>query len=173
LIYCAPEMLEAEEDGVAAASRATDMYAFALIAYEVLTSQRPYQHVTKEAQLVKAVVTKKERPPLGGIHGVDFDVLKMIDACWDPDRLKRMPAYRCMEVLGKLLMRLDREVAHGDGALSPRRVGRDSVGRAVLGQSTIMMKLFDKVSELTQKVDKGFDDAQVRTLVTCGSSVDY
>jgi hypothetical protein len=82
-MYCAPEMLAADEDGVAAASRATDMYAFALIAYEVLTSQRPFQHVTSQAQLIKAVVKKNERPPLAGVKDVHRDVLVMIEACWD------------------------------------------------------------------------------------------
>jgi len=154
LMYCAPEMLAADEDGVAAASRATDMYAFALIAYEVLTSQRPFQNVTSQAQLIKAVVKKNERPPLAGVKDVHRDVLVMIEACWDANRLKRMPAWRCMEVLGKLLVRLDREEADREAALrnsalSPRRAGRDGLGMAVLGQSTIMMKLFDQVTSPT------------------------
>jgi hypothetical protein len=48
----------------------------------------------------------------------------MIEACWDANRLKRMPAWRCMEVLGKLLVRLDREAADREAAL--RRIIPDA-----------------------------------------------
>jgi hypothetical protein len=121
-VYCAPEMFEEEDedededgeegegaqsDGVARASRSTDMYAFGVIAYEVLTRERPFGEANTEYKLAKKVC-KGKRPPLNKLPAdTPPSVVAMIKQCWDGDRAKRLSAYRCVEVLASALMPLE------------------------------------------------------------------
>jgi len=61
--YCAPEMLNDEGDGVARASRRTDIYAFAIMAWEILANKRPFENIKTERALEKAVLNG-DRPPM-------------------------------------------------------------------------------------------------------------
>ena len=69
LAYKAPEAFDDEF------SAASEVYAFAIVAWEVLTAKVPWQGYS-EARLTKAII-KEERPPLPQ-HG-DF---QLVESCW-------------------------------------------------------------------------------------------
>jgi serine/threonine protein kinase len=102
-VYCAPEMLinpYAEFDGtVAKSSRKTDMYAFAMLAWEVLTQERPFSDLRSEGVLCSRV-HKGYRPPIDKLPPeTPFDVIGMIELCWDKDRSQRLSAVECLAIL--------------------------------------------------------------------------
>ena len=72
LLYCAPEMLvnpyQISDDArnlaiVCKPSRSTDMYAFGILTWQVLSQRRPFTDITSEAMLC-SLIHRKHRPPL-------------------------------------------------------------------------------------------------------------
>ncbi len=104
-IFCAPEMLinpfdEKFDERVAKASRKTDMYAFGILSWQVLSQSLPFAGVRTEAALC-AQVHQGTRPPLHLLPtDTPVDVKSMIISCWDKDRSKRKLAVECMSILG-------------------------------------------------------------------------
>lgn len=102
-VYCAPEMLVnpyVEFQGtVAKASRKTDMYAFGMLAWEVLAEERPFQDVRSESVLCSRV-HKGVRPPLTRLPAdTPGDVVCMVELCWHRDRTQRLSAVECLALL--------------------------------------------------------------------------
>ena len=116
--FCAPEMLvnpyqpeilsmsddkEAADklSTIAQPSRRTDMYAFGLLAWQVLTQKRPFSDITSEAMLVSKV-HKNHRPDLNKLPPeTSKEVIDMIQSCWDGNREKRKTANECVIILEK------------------------------------------------------------------------
>lgn len=106
-LYAAPEMLvnpfDDEADGtVARSSRSTDMYAFALIMWEVLARKKPFSHINNfnETMLVKTV-HKGKRPPMADIIEINTPpmVVDLIERCWSSNRADRQTATECFSIL--------------------------------------------------------------------------
>ena len=102
--YCAPEMfgLEDEPEKVARASRRTDVYAFAITAWEVLAGQRPFEQQFRgnEARMVNEVVAKDTRPSMDSLPiGVPPNIRQMMEDCWSKDRQQRWTAQECFAAL--------------------------------------------------------------------------
>ena len=97
-VYCAPEMFEEDDDGeVAQASRSTDLYAFGIIAWEILARQRPFGNITNVVTLGMKVC-KGGRPPIDDKtmpSGTPPSLTDMIKCCWDGDRSVRLSAVQC------------------------------------------------------------------------------
>ena len=102
LLYCAPEMLTDPLNPtaeVAASSRSTDVYAFALMAWEVLTGQVPFADCANEFVLC-SVVHRDTRPDLDLLPSdTPAGVREMIAKCWKKDRSARLFAVACASVL--------------------------------------------------------------------------
>jgi serine/threonine protein kinase len=111
LYYCAPEMLENPADladlansgdddlQVARASRKTDMYAFAILAWETLTRKRPFIEIKKET-ILAARVHRGVRPSKDQLPAeCPQAVVDMMEACWSKDRSTRLPAMECVSLL--------------------------------------------------------------------------
>ena len=110
--FCsAPEMLHnpyadnsnsedyASGETIAKPSRKTDMYAFAILCWEVLTEQKPFKNVKNETAL-SSLVHQGQRPQLSLIpDDCPRKIVKMIEACWDSDRSKRKSAVECLSIL--------------------------------------------------------------------------
>ena len=97
-VYCAPEMLYEDSGLVSKASRSTDMYAFALLAYEVLSRTRPFEGLDLGALTMK--VCRGDRPPLDKLPTDVPQALKeMIVKCWDSDRNERKSAVECYAIV--------------------------------------------------------------------------
>jgi hypothetical protein len=103
-VYCAPEMLinpylDVVTDKVAKASRKTDMYAFAILAWEVLTQESPLHDIKSEAVL-GAKIHQGLRPSIESIpSNCPTKVIKMILSCWDDDRSVRKSAVEVYSIL--------------------------------------------------------------------------
>lgn len=103
-LYAAPEMLvnpySDEVDGkLARASRRTDMYAFAILSWEVLTSSKPFSEISNST-LLASKVHQGFRPSLDALpKEVPAKIVQMIQACWDADRDKRKTAIECYSIL--------------------------------------------------------------------------
>ncbi|CAM6000876.1 unnamed protein product [Sphagnum balticum] len=112
-VYCAPEMLfnpyaEQEETSdavtenaavLAKPSRKTDVYAFAVLCWEVLSQLYPFNEVRNETEL-SAKIHQGHRPPIEQLPAeTPSTVVRMIEYCWDADRSKRKSAIECFSIL--------------------------------------------------------------------------
>lgn len=108
-VYNAPEILFNPYDHqttTAKPSRKTDMYAFSLLAWEVLSQAELFPDINSEAVLA-TVVHQGTRPPLTAIPAdTPPQVVEMITSCWDKNRSKRKTAAQCVEVLEGVLAQL-------------------------------------------------------------------
>jgi serine/threonine protein kinase len=104
-IFCAPEQLHNPfntsycDDKVAKASRKTDLYAFAILSWQLLTQQRPFPR-TQNAVALASKVHAGERPP---VELIPLDcppsVVQMIQLCWKAQRSERLKAVACFNIL--------------------------------------------------------------------------
>jgi serine/threonine protein kinase len=98
LHYCAPEMLNALNGFKTSviASRSTDMYAFAIYAWEILSRTSPFE---RDANFPQCVLDG-QRPSLSLLPSDTPEVvLEMILDCWDVDRSKRKSAIECLSIV--------------------------------------------------------------------------
>ena len=109
-IYSAPELLHnpyrdldgvdsLQDDQVYQPSRKTDVYAFAILAWEVLTEQKPFSNIYKES-LLGAKIHQGYRPSLADLPAdTPKRLTRLIEKCWDGNRSKRYTAVECYSVL--------------------------------------------------------------------------
>jgi serine/threonine protein kinase len=98
LHYCAPEMLNALNGFKTSviASRSTDMYAFAVYAWEILSRTTPFERDTNFPQCV----LDGQRPSRSLLPSdTPKMVVEMLLDCWDVDRSKRKSAIECLSIL--------------------------------------------------------------------------
>ena len=102
-IYNAPECIPSSQSPtVSKISRLTDVYSFAILAWEVLnkTGKRPYADITSEIALYHHVAVNDRRLSLDElVDDVPPTVLDMIRRCWDKDRTIRFTALECYNIL--------------------------------------------------------------------------
>lgn len=83
---------------IAQSSRKTDIYAFALLSWEVLTQNQAFFDVDTEGELC-AKVHKGQRPPLEQIpRNCPSGVINCVKACWDTNRHRRKTAIECLAI---------------------------------------------------------------------------
>lgn len=78
----APEIIEKNEY-----SKKSDVYAFAMIAWEIFSEESPFQEEQNVMQIIK-LVCNEQRPDLNKISNASLK--KLIKANWDADPNKRM-----------------------------------------------------------------------------------
>lgn len=92
--YSAPEL--SDVDGTT--SRSADMYAFGIMAWEVLSGTRPFPSMTDTQACVQMV--QGVRPDISKLPDNTAPGLRsMIEDCWNQDRTKRMSAGGCYAAL--------------------------------------------------------------------------
>ncbi|KAG6890510.1 hypothetical protein C0995_007709 [Termitomyces sp. Mi166 len=93
----APELFEPEGDNDIPNSEATDIYAWACVAYEIFVGQVPFADLTVSAAVVTCVLKgeRPARPPASSLSwsmwGLTDDIWLLMEACW-----KEQPAERPM-----------------------------------------------------------------------------
>ena len=103
-IYSAPEMLfnpygDNTENTVAKPSRKSDVYAFAILAWELLAEKRPFAGAANEIML-SAMIHQGERPSLAEVPSdCPKKVVDLIEACWQTNRQQRKLAVECYSIL--------------------------------------------------------------------------
>ncbi len=102
-IYTAPECLPSHSSAtIARITRRTDIYSFAILAWEVLNknNRRPLDQYKDDYTLIHNVAVLGNRPDLNElICDVPPAVRDMIQQCWDKDRAKRLSALQCYNTL--------------------------------------------------------------------------
>ena len=102
-VYTAPECLPSLfSSTVSKITRRTDIYSFAILAWEVFNKngQRAFANITNELALVHTVTVSDSRPDLDDLmDDVPPAVRDMIQCCWDKDRTKRLSALQCYNTL--------------------------------------------------------------------------
>ncbi len=102
-VYTAPECLpSANSLTVGKISRRTDVYSFAILAWELLnkSGNRPLSQFANELALIQNVTVNGIRPALDELADeVPPSVRHMIECCWDNDRSKRLTALQCFNTL--------------------------------------------------------------------------
>jgi len=102
-LYLAPEMFFVNiSDSFASTSRSTDMYAFAILAWEVLTQKKPFfsNGINLERETLANMVKGGQRPSLDELpSGTPPSINDMIVRCWSCDRTHRLDASTCQLIL--------------------------------------------------------------------------
>ena len=104
-VYMAPEQhVDAFKDNLnimAKSSKKTDIYSFAILAWEFLSEQKPFSHMRSSVDLMMAI-HQGRRPNLMQLPpDCPVAVRGMIECCWDPDRSVRLSAIECYSILNK------------------------------------------------------------------------
>ncbi|KAF9784464.1 kinase-like domain-containing protein [Thelephora terrestris] len=88
--WCSPELLDPDGFGLTRAkgTRASDMYAFGMLAYEIFSGRMPF-HDLQGAAVVIAVVTRNERPPRPPHRELSGQLWAMIERSWQTDPSQR------------------------------------------------------------------------------------
>jgi len=87
------------EEEVVKASRSTDMYAFAIIAHEFLSRERPFESVKNPTKLWQKL-NRGIRPSLSKLPmETPPAIIGVIQSCWDSDRSNRTSAIEAMAVI--------------------------------------------------------------------------
>lgn len=90
---------ETDDMKVAKASRRTDMYAFSLVLWELMSEERPFVEITKETVLA-IKVHQGVRPSIDKVPSECPDsVLRLMKCCWNGDRLMRETAVTSYSIL--------------------------------------------------------------------------
>ena len=99
-VYSAPELLPSPTNmQVCAPSRTSDMYAFAVLAWEVLTGERPLKDITTDMALC-VYVHGGGRPDLTKLPAhTPPSIVEMIRAGFEHERRNRMNADECFVLL--------------------------------------------------------------------------
>ena len=143
-IYCAPEMLVSDDDNsVMRHSRSTDIYAFAIILWQILCQLRPFDHITNAATLGIKVYVQGERPPLSELPAdTPAPVIAIMQQCWAGDRTQRLSAARCLLILAKELDVLEEQEASESGAaVVGNPLGKSMMTRAPQLEEMIRMQM--------------------------------
>ncbi|KAG6811012.1 hypothetical protein H0H92_009353 [Tricholoma furcatifolium] len=89
LRYQAPELLDIENGEQRCNTTASDIYAWACVAYEIFAGEIPFAHLTRELVIMKHVATggQPTRPPASGLSwsvwGLTEDIWTLMQTCWN------------------------------------------------------------------------------------------
>ncbi|KAF9645687.1 kinase-like protein [Thelephora ganbajun] len=84
-------------------TKASDMYAFGVTAFEVLTGRPPFHEMTEISATY--LMLSGSRPPRPDHHKVSDSVWRMIQSCWNPVASRRMPIGEVVTLLEAELSR--------------------------------------------------------------------
>ncbi|KAF9784463.1 kinase-like domain-containing protein, partial [Thelephora terrestris] len=84
--WCSPELLQPGANGLnkARATKASDMYAFGMLAYEVFSGQVPFHDKQNTVAVITAISTD-ERPPRPTHQELSDQLWELIEKCWQTD----------------------------------------------------------------------------------------
>ncbi len=102
-IYSAPELIS--HDGTISYSRKTDIYAFAILCWECLSGEVPFNKTYRNNFDLQTAVKAGMRPDIGKLIDTPYIIKDMITACWDVDRTKRYTAVKCYHLLDQIYLK--------------------------------------------------------------------
>lgn len=89
-----------------AVSRSTDMYAFAILCWELLSQETSFADIHTGPDL-KSALDSGYRPSLDFLPSdTSYALKEMIKHCWDKDRKQRYPAVKCYSILSAIYQQM-------------------------------------------------------------------
>ncbi|KAG6876444.1 hypothetical protein C0993_003126, partial [Termitomyces sp. T159_Od127] len=91
----APETFSIEDDEESPDTTSSDVYAFAMVAYEIFANQLPFSQLKVDVSIMRAVVEGKRpsRPPTSSaswsVWGLTDDMWTIMESCWLAQSEKR------------------------------------------------------------------------------------
>ena len=82
-IYQSPEVLRSETS-----SPLSEVYSFGMIAYEIFVPRKPFEHISRNDQIVHEIVDKKSRPQFPD-ESIPLCYQELIERCWNDDPSER------------------------------------------------------------------------------------
>ncbi|KAG6809136.1 hypothetical protein H0H92_001438 [Tricholoma furcatifolium] len=147
----APELFDPEGEEDIHNTKASDIYAWAFVAYEIFTGEVPLAHISRDTTIVHKVLggERPRRPPNSSLSwsawGLTGDIWKLMETCWNPDPAQRPNVSVVIERLKWALPRnfqkdaLAEAQTNGD-SLSPgqfRKMARGEVDQNELSVETL------------------------------------
>ncbi|KAG6917279.1 hypothetical protein DXG01_003227 [Tephrocybe rancida] len=120
----APELFDPEGEEEKRNSEASDMYAWACVAYEIFAGHMPFARLTREATIMNRVSSgeRPERPPIPSdswsVWGLTEDIWSIMEACWSAEPEARPSAQLVIDRVAPVLSPALQEGAR-DSSLSP------------------------------------------------------
>ncbi|KAG6819970.1 hypothetical protein H0H93_006946 [Arthromyces matolae] len=136
-----PELFDPEKEDVRK-SEASDIYAWACVAYEIFSGQIPFSHLNRDTVVITKVMSgeRPTKPPSGsqswGVWGLTEDIWAVMQSCWHHDPIRRPTAGMVIENLETALP-IGAEVNANpklEGALLPHEFRELTRGRQMPGQ---------------------------------------
>ncbi|KAF8058749.1 kinase-like domain-containing protein, partial [Lyophyllum atratum] len=93
--FLAPEILRPKIDDDVKNTKATDIYAWACVAYQILAGKRPFHEIKIVGMVEMAIAEGKhpERPPAASpswsAWGLTEDIWSLMESCWSTERAQR------------------------------------------------------------------------------------
>ncbi|KAG6809628.1 hypothetical protein H0H92_015483 [Tricholoma furcatifolium] len=124
----APELFNPEGDEEVHNTKASDIYAWACVAYEIFTGEIPLSHLTRDATVIHKVLSgeRPKRPSneslSWSVWGLTENIWKLMETCWDSDPVQRPNASVVVETLQAALpkdLQRDEKAEINSGSLSP------------------------------------------------------
>jgi len=104
LRWQAPELLGGDENS--RTTFATDVYAFAMVCYEMFSGTIPFHDLPNDSRVLAAIQEgKRPAPPLDDlsrVRGWSDEMLHLIEACWTKEPSDRLSVDRIVETLRAL-----------------------------------------------------------------------
>jgi hypothetical protein len=141
------------EEQVAKASRKRDVYAFAILAWELLTETKPFQGTSYEIVL-SSMIHQGQRPAISALPSdCPHKVTKLLEDCWSTDRAVRKSAVECYSLL---------QYHHGMLTKSAYDIYLSS---SLQVKPFFVNTLFHRLTQLGFKVCFGYNDPVIDTVV--------
>ena len=123
--YMAPELLDSNT-----VTEETDVYAYALVIWEVLTGDIPWRGLNP-VQVAMQILTKQARPAVP--EGAPADLVALMVRCWahEPDARPTFAAIKA-ELLGIASPHISRNVSAPDLQIADGREGESEVPDGLL-----------------------------------------
>ena len=81
------------------ASEKSDVYAFAIVLWEILTRKPPFSNVRSFEEFLDDVIDNHKRPPLP--EDIDTTIKSLIQGCWAGDPKRRYASHLCFLLLSQ------------------------------------------------------------------------
>eukprot|EP01087_Luapelamoeba_hula_P002897 TRINITY_DN1270_c0_g1_i4.p1 TRINITY_DN1270_c0_g1~~TRINITY_DN1270_c0_g1_i4.p1 ORF type:complete len:635 (-),score=100.22 TRINITY_DN1270_c0_g1_i4:301-2205(-) len=98
-IWMAPEVLSGH-----LASEKSDVYAFAIVLWEIMTRKSPFSNVRSFDEFLDDVIDNHKRPPLP--DDMDANLKKLIEECWSGNAKKRPNFSEILDRLDDILINM-------------------------------------------------------------------
>ncbi|KAG6825509.1 hypothetical protein H0H92_003436, partial [Tricholoma furcatifolium] len=149
----APELFDPDAaDELHYATKATDIYAWGSVAYEIFAGQLPFAHVNRDP-MVMTKIMNGERPtrptessPSWNVWGLTEAIWSLMERCWDADPAQRPTVDLVLDIMDESLPQKRSEVV--DDSLSPAQFR--AMTRGAIDENELSVETLDSLLSAEQ-----------------------